>query len=93
MLLAAACSQEEYPAGMEADSFVPDTLSATIDHGVQTRATSTTDDEVKCCLLQIIESDGLSATNHDVQEMTLGDNDTYTASVMLNSTRTYEFLF
>lgn len=93
VLLAAACSQEEYPAGTEADGLVPVTLSATIDHGVQTRAvTSDTDDEATRYLLQIIESDGTTTTKREVQAMDLG-TDGYTATAMLNPNNTYTFLF
>lgn len=94
VLLAAACSQEEDWAGTQTDSSVPVTLSATIDHGVQTRAaTSETDDEATRCLLQIIESDGTTTTKRDVQAMDLGADGSYTATAMLNPYRTYTFLF
>ena len=56
--LLASCSQDEVlTTGAGQDGLVRVTLSAAATDGVQTRATSTADDLLGRCLIQILEKD------------------------------------
>ena len=77
------------------DGLVRVTLSAAVDEGVQARVTSTEDDALGRCLVQILEKEkgATEWTKGAVQGMT-ESNGTYTlANVMLNPDKDYTFLF
>ena len=94
-VLLASCSQDEMMTDMGHDGLMPVTLSAAVDDGVQTRATSTEDGPLSRCLIQILEKEKEATewTKGTVQGMT-ESNGTYTlANVMLNPDKDYTFLF
>ena len=95
-VLLASCSQDEMMTDAGHDGLVRVTLSAAATDGVQTRATSTTDDPLGRCLIQILEKDKdeTAWTKGTVQGMTPGSDGTYTlTNVMLNPDKEYTFLF
>ena len=95
-VLLASCSQDEVLTGAGQDGLVRVTLSAAATDGVQTRATSTDDDPLDRCLIQILEKekDATEWTKGTVQGMTPGSDGTYTLTgVMLNPEKDYTFLF
>ena len=94
-VLLASCSQDEMMTDAGHDGLMPVTLSAAVDDGVQTRATSTEDDPLSRCLIQILEKEKEATewTKGTVQGMT-ESNGIYTlANVMLNPDKDYTFLF
>ena len=94
-VLLASCSQDEMMTDAGHDGLMPVTLSAAVDDGVQTRTTSTEDDPLSRCLIQILEKEKEATewTKGTVQGMT-ESNGTYTlANVMLNPDKDYTFLF
>ena len=94
--LLASCSQDEVLTGAGQDGLVRVTLSAAATDGVQTRATSTDDDPLDRCLIQILEKekDATEWTKGAVQGMTPGTDGTYTLTgVMLSPDKEYTFLF
>ena len=95
--LLASCSQDEVlTTGAGQDGLVRVTLSAAATDGVQTRATSTDDDPLDRCLIQILEKekDATEWTKGAVQGMTPGTDGTYTLTgVMLSPDKEYTFLF
>ena len=95
-VLLASCSQDEVLTGAGQDGLVRVTLSAAATDGVQTRATSTDDDPLDRCLIQILEKekDATEWTKGAVQGMTPGTDGTYTLTgVMLSPDKEYTFLF
>ena len=95
-VLLASCSQDEVLTGAGQDGLVRVTLSAAATDGVQTRATSTADDPLGRCLIQILEKekDATEWTKGAVLGMTLGTDGTYTLTgVMLSPEKDYTFLF
>ena len=95
-VLLASCSQDEMMTDAEHDGLVRVTLSAAATEGVQTRATSTEDDPLSRCLVQILEKDKDETewTKGSVQGMTPGSDETYTLTgVMLSPEKDYTFLF
>ena len=95
-VLLASCSQDEVLTGAGQDGLVRVTLSAAATDGVQTRATSTADDPLDRCLIQILEKekDATEWTKGAVQGMTPGTDGTYTLTgVMLSPEKDYTFLF
>ena len=95
-VLLASCSQDEVLTGAGQDGLVRVTLSAAATDGVQTRATSTADDPLDRCLIQILEKekDATEWTKGAVQGMTPGSDGTYTLTgVMLSPEKDYTFLF
>ena len=94
-VLLASCSQDEMMTDAGHDGLVRVTLSAAATEGVQTRATSTEDDPLSRCLVQILEKEKEATewTKGAVQGMT-ESNGTYTLTgVMLNPDKDYTFLF
>ena len=94
-VLLASCSQDEMMTDAGHDGLVRVTLSAAVDEGVQARVTSTEDDALGRCLVQILEKEKEATewTKGAVQGMT-ESNGTYTlANVMLNPDKDYTFLF
>ena len=94
-VLLASCSQDEMMTDAGHDGLVRVTLSAAVDEGVQARVTSTEDDALGRCLVQILEKekDETGWTKGAVQGMA-ESNGTYTlANVMLNPDKDYTFLF
>ncbi len=94
-VLLASCSQDEMMTDAGHDGLVRVTLSAAVDEGVQARVTSTEDDALGRCLVQILEKDKDETgwTKGAVQGMT-ESNGTYTlANVMLSPDKDYTFLF
>ena len=94
-VLLASCSQDEMMTDAGHDGLVRVTLSAAVDEGVQARVTSTEDDALGRCLVQILEKEKEATewTKGAVQGMT-ESNGTYTlANVMLNPEKDYTFLF
>ena len=95
-VLLASCSQDEVLTGAGQDGLVRVTLSAAATDGVQTRVTSTEDDPLGRCLVQILEKekDETEWTKGSVQGMTPGSDETYTLTgVMLSPEKDYTFLF
>ena len=94
-VLLASCSQDEMMTDAGHDGLVRVTLSAAVDEGVQARVTSTEDDALGRCLVQILEKEKEATewTKGAVQGMT-ESNGTYTlANVMLSPEKDYTFLF